>query len=73
MPSDLSVYSVVRWLSTFNVLNRFGIETWLSDLIFFTGVLQHLQINSGLQGKEINITDCSQTLISFEAKLRLRS
>ena len=40
------------------------IETWLSDLMFLTDVLEHLLLlNLALQGKEKNITNLSPTIL----------
>ena len=40
--------------------------------MFLTNVLEHLKIlNLALKGKEKKITDLSQTIFSFEAKLQL--
>lgn len=93
LPSDLSFWCMVRWLSMFNVLSRFvellnpikeftkqigktfndlHNDSWLSDLMFFTDTLEHLQnLNLALQGKGKNIIDLSQTVFSFKAKLQL--
>lgn len=93
LPNDVSLWCIVRWLSAYNVLNRFvkllnpikifikekGLaypelenESWISDLMFLTDIMEHFQkLNLALQGHNKIITDLSQTLFSFEAKLKL--
>ena len=54
------------------LLSELENESWLSDLMFFTDIMEHLQAhNLILQGKGKFIVDVSQKLLSFEAKLRL--
>jgi len=47
-------------------------HAWVQDLMFFTDVMQHLQyLNLALQGRNKVITELSQSILSFQNKIKL--